>query len=54
LLLFLQKKKGLTHYSPCHEAAAHFGVAVSTAIKWMQRYRAASSIQGINVQGVGA
>jgi putative transposase len=23
----------------CHQAAAHFDVAVSTAIKWMQRYR---------------
>ena len=23
----------------CHTAAARFGVAVSTAIKWMQRYR---------------
>ena len=27
----------------CHEAAAHFGVAVSTAVKWMQRYRRTGS-----------
>jgi putative transposase len=27
----------------CHAAAARFGVAVSTAIKWMQRYRRTGS-----------
>lgn len=27
----------------CHQAAAHFGVAVSTAVKWMQRYRRTGS-----------
>jgi transposase len=27
----------------CHTAAARFGVAVSTAIKWMQRYRRTGS-----------
>jgi transposase len=27
----------------CHEAAAHFGVAASTAIKWLQRYRRTGS-----------
>ena len=27
----------------CHQAAAHFGVAASTAIKWLQRYRRTGS-----------
>jgi len=27
-----------------HEAAAHFGVAPSSAIKWVQRYRATGSV----------
>jgi transposase len=27
----------------CHAAAARFGVAVSTAVKWMQRYRRTGS-----------
>jgi putative transposase len=27
-----------------HEAAAHFGVAVSTAIKWLQRFRRTGSV----------
>lgn len=28
----------------CHGAASRFGVAVSTAIKWMQRYRRTGSV----------
>jgi len=28
----------------CHAAASRFGVAVSTAIKWMQRYRRTGSV----------
>ena len=28
----------------CHAAAERFGVAVSTAIKWMQRYRRTGSV----------
>jgi transposase len=28
----------------CHEAAARYGVAVSSAIKWMQRYRQSGSV----------
>ncbi len=27
----------------CHGAAAHFGVAVSTAVKWVQRFRRTGS-----------
>jgi transposase len=28
----------------CHEAAARYGVAISSAIKWMQRYRRNGSV----------
>ena len=28
----------------CHAAAARFGVAVSTAVKWMQRHRRTGSV----------
>jgi hypothetical protein len=28
----------------CHQAAAHFRVAVSTAVKWAQRFRATGSV----------
>ena len=37
----------------CHAAAARFGVAVSTAVKWMQRHRRTGSVAPGRMGGAG-